>query len=384
MREEVAHAPPRLGRFAGALIMAESEGKRPQGDTPAPYCKLSRAEAARLAELGLSGMQCALYLIYASERRQVKGRPGLYCTICGDERAAEFLATGRVRALRLRTSLIATGAIACATTRDGRTPSRIFFPVQNDAMAAYLEEEGGEIPDDYVWLDNHLEDLESDGHEVSANYVGEFAGRVNFGTSDVHKNTRAKAGTPPVQESAPETCEGGHARRATDCNARRAGIGTPDVQGHSEACTGIRSDAQFGPTNDELCIHEEGKGGAAPPAGAGAHPLPSETKPEPQPPKPNAEVLAELGLKNADANNDVARIGRAYYLCPRCGHPVVRRSNTGVVRWYDCAGCGLDFLVRRGESGGFDVRNATPRLVESTDIKRTIEAFRGADDGHKA
>lgn len=357
--------------------MADEESRKPQGDTPAPYCKLSRAEAAKLAELGLSGMQYALYLIYASERRQVKGEPGIYCATCGDERAAGFLLVERVRALRLRKSLIAKGAIACATRRNGRTPSRVYFPMQNEAIAEYLNGDGedAEALDEHAWLDDYLRGLQEEGHSVSADYLSEWAGRVKFDTSDVHKTTRVNADTAPVQKLARQTCMDSHARRVTDSHARRARIDTPDVHAHSGFCTGIQSNAQVGPTNDDLCNYEEGEGDAAASACAAAHPFPAETKPRTQPPNPNVEVLRELGLAGAD----VAQIGETYYLCPRCGHPVVRRPNTGLACWYDCVKCGLDVLVGRDESGNFDIpARAAPSLIPSKDIRGTMEQLKGA------
>lgn len=356
-------------------MAAKDEGKT-IGDTPAPYCKLSRKEARLLALLDLSGMESALYMLYASERRPVKGKAGLYCTTCGDARAAAFLDVERVRALRLRRSLVSKGAIACASKRDGRTPTRIFFPMQNAAILAHFNAEGVDL-DSFTYLEDHLEDMKKCGLTVSSSYNSAF-GRVNFNTSDVQNITRVETSTPPVQERERQTCEEEHAGCVANSHARRADDYTSGVQLHEVPCTGIRIGAQVAPTNDDLCTYEPA-GGTCAAAGvnAAATPPASDEGVERRQPElsGNALALERLGIEKAH----LAHVGDTYYLCPKCSWPMKESAETALLQWYQCIGCGyLSVVAKMSDqyTGGLEDGHHDHGMVPTDDIDAIIAEIR--------
>lgn len=362
--------------------MAKSANNAKAGDTPAPYCKLSRDEALLVGDLKLSGMEASLYLLYASQRRPVDGRPGIYSTLCSDARAADLLGVDRCRITRMRAALVDKGAIACVNKMNGRTPTCVLFPPQNNAIADYLEsledpdsfeeDEDNEYSSPASLLSDYLEEQTENGLTVRAHYWEQGYARVDFDTSDVQKNTRADFDTSDVQKNQRQTCNPSHARCALNQHVRRAENSTSGDQSHSENCTGIQNDAQVGSTTDDLCNHELGKGTCAASGGsAAATPLPLDTKPEPgREEDPNASILGELTEAQRML---VARSGHVYFLCPKCGHPVIKRLGAKILL-YDCVRCGETIVIKgvaAGEQPDFANRSS-PRLVQSTNIPRTI------------
>ena len=362
--------------------MAKNTSNAKAGDTPAPYCKLSRDEALLVNDLRLSGMEASLYLLYASQRRPVDGRPGIYSTSCSDARAADLLGVDRCRITRMRAALVDKGAIACVNKMNGRTPTCVLFPPQNNAIADYLEsledpdsfeeDEDNERSSPASLLSDYLEEREGNGLTVRAHYWEQGYGRVDFDTSDVQKDKRADFDTSGVQKDKRQTCNHSHARCALNQHVRGAENNTSGDQSHSESCTGIQSDAQVGSTTDDLCNHElGGETRAAAGGSAAAAPLPLDTKPEPDREEdPNASILGELTEAQRML---IAKDGHVYFLCPECGHPVIRRLGANILL-YDCIRCGETIVIKRGTAGEKpDFANRSdPRLVQSTNIPRTI------------
>lgn len=233
--------------------MAENDGKAPQGDTPAPYCKLSRAEAVRLAELGLSGMQCALYLVYASERRQVKGEIGVYRAECADGHAAELLGVDRRRVQRLRSDMAAKGAIITVRKPDGRSKTRVYFPPQYEAVAAQLAE-CGEEPADMV------EHLRQSAEKERVTITGDLGG-ISLNAPDASILTRANSDASETAESMPQGRQFKRPRCGTNRRPRSVESGAPDAQNHEQMRACIRSGIQIGYTTDDLYPHEGDKAG---------------------------------------------------------------------------------------------------------------------------